>query len=281
VKGARFISWEVELKAGIWFFFIPTTRRIHSKMPVIVIAANEVSFDVQGQGAFAMLFVHGIGGDFTIWKPLIDHFSSNFKCYRFDWKGFGESRLNVNSAFTPAILAKELKAIVEELNIKSEFYIIADNAGALAALQADIDDLVRCKGIIAINIADKFKLKAKYKQLYKSILDNTKLKMVEKMSLKEHFEKKQANIDAWLKDISSIDLSSSTEYVETPVDILIGKDNSFVSLKDCEGTVGRISRSRVVQVDGGDFIMLENSSAVIKEIENFIGNYIPGLSKKS
>jgi hypothetical protein len=51
-------------------------------------------------------------------------------------------------------------------------------------------------------------------------------------------------------------------------------------LKDCEGTVSRIPRSRVIQVDGGDFIMLENSSAVIKEIENFIDVYIPGLDKK-
>ncbi|MBN2151675.1 MAG: alpha/beta hydrolase [Candidatus Lokiarchaeota archaeon] len=250
-------------------------------MPVIVIAANEVSFDVQGQGDRAMLFVHGIGADFTVWKPLVDHFSSNFKCYRFDWKGFGESRLNVDSGFAPGILAKELKAIVEELNIKSDFFIVADNLGALAALQADIDDLIRCNGIIAINIADKAKLKAKYKQLYKGVLDNTRLKMVEKMGLKEQFEKRQSIIEGWLKEVSSVDMSSDTQYIETPVDFILGKENSFVSLKDCEGSVGRISRSRVVQVDGGDFIMLENPAAVIKEIESFIGQYIPSLAKKT
>nr|MDO8086374.1 alpha/beta hydrolase [Candidatus Sigynarchaeum springense] len=250
-------------------------------MPVIVVAANEVSFDVQGQGNGAMLFIHGIGADLTVWKPFIDHFSSKFKCYRFDWKGFGESRLNVTSSFAPNILAKELKAIVEQLNIKLDMYIIADNAGALAALQAEIDDLIRCKGIIAINIADKFKVKAKYKQLYKNVVDNTKLKMVDKMTLKEQFEKKQVLIDGWLKEIASIDLSTSTEYIETPVDFIIGKDNSFVTLKDCEGTVGRIPKSRVTQLDGGDFIVLENPAAVITEIENFIEKYIPSLDKKT
>ncbi len=250
-------------------------------MPVIVIAANEISFDVQGQGDCAMLFVHGIGADFTVWKPLVEHFGSKFKCYRFDWKGFGESRLNVDSSFAPKILAKELKAIAEELNIKSDLYIVADNAGALAALQADIDDLVRCKGIIAINVADKFKLKAKYKQLYKGIVDNTKLKMVEKMALKEQFEKKQVTIETWLKEISAIDMSSDTQYIETPVDFIVGKDNSFVSLKDCEGTVSRIPKSRVAQLEGGDFMMLENPSAVISEIENFVGKYIPSLAKKT
>ncbi|MEX2682371.1 MAG: alpha/beta fold hydrolase [Candidatus Sigynarchaeota archaeon] len=250
-------------------------------MPIIVIAANEISFDVQGQGDCAMLFVHGIGTDFTIWKPLVDHFSSRFKCYRFDWKGFGESRLNVTSNFAPSILAKELKAIIEQLNIKLDMYIIADNAGALAALQADIDDLLHCKGIIALNIADKFKMKAKYKQLYKSLIDSTKLKMVDKMALKEQFEKKQVLIESWLKEISSIDMSTKTEYVETPVDLIIGKDNNFVTFKDCEGTVGRIPKSRVVQMDGGDFIVLENPSAVIQEIESFIGKYIPSLEKKT
>jgi pimeloyl-ACP methyl ester carboxylesterase len=101
------------------------------------------------------------------------------------------------------------------------------------------------------------------------------------MTLKEQFEKKQAIIDGWLKDISSIDMSTSTAFIETPVDFIIGKDNNYVSLKDCEGTVGRIPRSRVVQVDGGDFPMLENHTAVIKEIENFIDKYIPSLDKKT
>jgi pimeloyl-ACP methyl ester carboxylesterase len=214
-------------------------------MPVIVIAANEITFDVQGQGDQAMVFIHGIGADFNVWKPLVEHFSKqNFKCYRFDWKGFGESRMNVDSSFAPSILAKEIKAIIDQLNIKGgEFYIIGDNAGALAVLQADIDDLVRCKGLIAINTSDKFKSKAKYKQLYKAIIDNNKMKMVEKMALKEHFEKKQPAIEAWLKEIASIDLSSGAQYIETPVDFITTNHNSFVNLKDCEGSVSRIPRS--------------------------------------
>nr|MDO8114170.1 alpha/beta hydrolase [Candidatus Sigynarchaeota archaeon] len=250
-------------------------------MPVIVIAANEISYDTQGQGDRAILFIHGIGADRTVWKPLIEHFSKNYKCYRFDWKGFGESRLNIDSSFSCDILAKELKSIIDELNITTDFYIIADNAGALAAIQADIDDLVHSKAIIVINAADKFKMKAKYKQLLKSLADNSKMKMVDKVSMKEKLEKKQAYIETWLKEIGSVDLSGKAVYIETPVDFIIGKTNNFVSMKDCESTVSRVPKSRVVQIDAGDYIMLENPQALIQEIEDFITKYIPSLQKKT
>ena len=165
------------------------------------------------------------------------------------------------------------------MNIKSNFYIVADNAGALAAMKADIDDLVHSKAIFAINIADKFKMKSKFKNLYKNIVDNNKMKMVEKMAFKEKFEKKQVLIETWLKEVMTVDLSSSAPFIETPVDFVIGKHNSYVSIKDAEGTVGRIPSSRVSQIDAGDWIMLENPQALITEIEDFIKN-IPEFQKK-
>ena len=251
-------------------------------MPVIVVAANEIAFHMSGEGDQCMLFVHGIGEDFNIWKPIVDHFSSSFKCFQFSWKGFGDSKMNIATGFTPDILAKELKGIIEELNIKSDLYIIANNAGALAAIKADMDDLVHCKAIIAINIADKFKMKTKYKQLYKSLMDNSKMKMVEKMNLKDAFEKKQALIETWLRETSTVDLASKAPYIEIPIDFVLGKNNDYVTVKDVEATVGRISSSRVQVInDASNWPMLENSSALIKEIEDFIGQYIPSLDKKT
>jgi pimeloyl-ACP methyl ester carboxylesterase len=249
--------------------------------PVIVVAANEIAFQMKGEGDQCMLFIHGIGEDFNIWKQIVDHFSSSFKCFMFSWKGFGESKMNIPSSFSPDILDKELKGIIEELNIKSDLYIIANNAGALAAIKADMDDLVRCKGIIAINTADKYKMKAKYKNIYKALMDNSKMKMVEKMNLKDAFEKKQALIENWLREASTVDLASKAPYVETPVDFVIGKNNDYVTMKEVEASVGRIPSSRVVQIETSNWPMLENASGLIKEIEDFIGQYIPSLDKKT
>ncbi|HME53012.1 MAG TPA: alpha/beta hydrolase [Candidatus Lokiarchaeia archaeon] len=251
-------------------------------MPVVVVAANEISFQMNGEGDQCMLFIHGIGDDLNIWKQLVDHFSSTFKCFLFSWKGFGESKMNISSGFTPEILAKELKGIIEELNIKSDIYVIANNAGALAAIKADMDDLVRSKAIIAINTADRFKLKKlKYKDLYKSLMDNNKMKMVEKMNLKDAFEKKQAAIEQWLRDTSSVDFASKSPYVETPIDFVMGSKNNYVSMKDVEASVDRIPSSRIVQLDAGNWPMLESPDALIEEIEDFIGKYIPSLDKKT
>jgi len=252
-------------------------------MPVIVVAANEIAFQMVGTGDQCLLFIHGIGEDFNIWRALAEHFSSSFKCFQFSWKGFGDSKMNITTSFSPDILAKELKAIIDELNIKADtdLYIIANNAGALAAIKADMDDLVHSKGIIAINIADKFKLKMKYKQLFKALMDNNKMKMVEKMNLKDAFEKKQALIDTWLRETAAVDLATKSPYIETPIDFIIGKSNDYVTMKDVEASVDRIPSSRVIQLDACDWPMLENPDALITEIEDFIGKYIPSLDKKT
>lgn len=246
-------------------------------MPVIVVGGNEIAFTMQGEGDASMVFVHGIGTDASSWQALVQHFSKTYKCYTFDLKGFGESRINAsNVSFRVDALAKDLGDILDKLNVQGTFYIIGDNTGALAALKADIDDRVKGKGIIAINAADKYKCKVKAKALVKGI-DGSGLRMVDKMNLKERVEKKADLVDQWAKETGTVDFSSDSPYIETPVDFIVGKANSHVSVKDCEGSVGRIPKSRVTVVDGGDFPAVQCPDELAKEITDFVTAFIPSL----
>nr|MDO8116655.1 alpha/beta hydrolase [Candidatus Sigynarchaeota archaeon] len=220
----------------------------------------------------------GICGNMAFWTTIIDKLSKKYKCVRFDWKGHGDSKLTApQSSFSVETMAKELKYTLDELHVKDTFYIVGDNMGALCALQADIDDLVNCKGIVAINVADKFKVKVKFKQILKNI-DESKIKMADKVIAKEAAELSQPSADAWLKEVSSVDMSSKSPYINTPVELIIGDGNSFVSMKDCEATVGRIVNSKVISMAGGDLVVLANPDEIAKEIADFIENYIPSLS---
>jgi pimeloyl-ACP methyl ester carboxylesterase len=240
-------------------------------MPTIAIGGNEIAFDIQGSGDETMLFVHGIGTDSSVWKNQMAYFSPRFRCISFDWKGFGDSKLTApKSIYTIESLTKEFGSICNELNITSETYIVAHDAGVMVVLKADIDDILRCKGIVAINATEKFKIKLKAKQFVKNFKDGSKIKLVEKMALKEAFEKHIDKIDVWLKAFSSIDLSANTEFIETPIEFVISKQTAFVTVKDAEATVKKIPRSKVVVQDGQDYNMIQFPDQMNKEIDEAI-----------
>ncbi len=247
-------------------------------MPVVTVAGNQISFDMKGDSEDTVILLHGIFGNMAYWTAIMDTLSKKFKCVRFDWKGHGDSKLTAPQAnFSAETMARELKQTIDELNIKDGYYIIGDNASALIALKADIDDLLKPKGIVAINVADKFKAKTKFKQFMKSI-DDSKLKMADKVIAKEAAEQGQQHSEAWLKEVSSVDISSESPYINTPVDFIIGDGNSFASMKDCEATVGRIANSKVINIAGGDLVALANPDAISREIIDFIENFIPSLA---
>ena len=44
-----------------------------------------------GDGARAIVFLHGLGGDLTNWQPQVDHFSDRYRCLSWTLPGYGDS----------------------------------------------------------------------------------------------------------------------------------------------------------------------------------------------
>lgn len=248
-------------------------------MAVIVVGGNKIEFDMQGNGDSTMVFLHGIGSDMSVWNELVDYFSPKYKIVRFDWKGFGESKINApDPSFAIETMARELQAILDNLNVGSNFYVIADFPSSIIALKADIDELVKSDGIIAINAADKGKVKVKFNKFSKNLTKEASIKMQDRVRIEGAIQVREEIITQWLKECKQFDISRESPYINTPVDFVIGQKNTSVSEKDAIQTVGRIPVSRVTMLEGGDLLMLENPKRLISEIEDFIENYIPEMA---
>lgn len=48
-------------------------------------------YHVTGGGESAILFLHGLGGDFTNWRPQLDEFASDHRCIAWTLPGYGSS----------------------------------------------------------------------------------------------------------------------------------------------------------------------------------------------
>ncbi|MBD3186042.1 alpha/beta fold hydrolase [Candidatus Bathyarchaeota archaeon] len=249
-------------------------------MDTIVVGGNEIAFELkQGKNAEdAIVFLHGIGTSMDIWDAQIDFFSSRYRTARFDWKGHGSSRLNApNPNFSLEGLAKDLKHVLSELNIRKPYIVAHDGAGVIA-LKADIEDLVKSKGMILINAADRMD-KIKPKMVSKWIENKTpSLSMKESLHLKDTFEHAdESAIEGWCRSISGANLADQSPYISIPVEFIIGKGNSVIKQKAVEAAVGRIPKSRFTPMNHGDFIMLENKQGLNEEIKDFLEIFIPSL----
>ncbi|MHA1682670.1 MAG: alpha/beta fold hydrolase [Promethearchaeota archaeon] len=247
-------------------------------MNTIVVGGNEIHFEIRNESNSedTFVFIHGIGTSMEIWDAQVAYFSNKYKTVRFDWKGSGNSRLNEPEPdFSMPRLAKDLAGILENLNVH-EPYLVAQDVGGLVVLKADIDDLVKSKGMVLVNCSDRNKGKLKYKSVAKWVQNKSpSLSMKESLSIREMFEKtKPEVINGWLKSAGDVDFTTDSPYISTPIDFIIGSGNSFVKAKEVEDAVNRIPKSRMTIMNKADFVMLEDKDGTNKEIEDFVDNYI-------
>jgi len=76
-----------------------------------------ISYDLQGRGAPALVFVHGWCCDKTYWRHQIPHFSKRHKVVAIDLGGHGESGL-ARDDWTIEAFARDVAAVVEALDLR-------------------------------------------------------------------------------------------------------------------------------------------------------------------
>jgi pimeloyl-ACP methyl ester carboxylesterase len=85
----------------------------------VVISSDgvEISFDQQGEGEPALVFVHGWGNTKSVWDAQMAHFSEKYRVIAVDLPGFGESGYN-RTNWTTASFGEDVAAVIKKLNLK-------------------------------------------------------------------------------------------------------------------------------------------------------------------
>jgi pimeloyl-ACP methyl ester carboxylesterase len=77
----------------------------------------KISFEQQGKGKPAIIFVHGWSNNRSVWDAQMAHFSKKYKVIAVDLAGFGESGYN-RTNWTMASFGEDVAAVIKKLNLK-------------------------------------------------------------------------------------------------------------------------------------------------------------------
>jgi pimeloyl-ACP methyl ester carboxylesterase len=95
-----------------------------------------------GQGnALPVVFVHGLGSSWTVWREQLDHFRKTRRAVAYDQRAHGESDAPKDADYRIESMAKDLHAVVAALGI-DRFYLVGHSmAGTvLSAYQGRYPD---------------------------------------------------------------------------------------------------------------------------------------------
>ncbi len=108
-----------------------------AKEPDNVVVSSDgvkISFDVQGEGEPALVFVHGWSNNRSIWDEQVAHFSEKYKVITVDLPGFGESGNN-RQMWTMSLFGQDVAAVVNKLGLK-QVVLVGFSMGAPVVIEA-------------------------------------------------------------------------------------------------------------------------------------------------
>lgn len=157
-------------------------------MATIEIAGVRHVYELTAPTTFphALVFVHGWLLSRAYWQPLIDKLAADYQCLSYDLRGFGQSHaifsqkeatadarnLEQNSStmttrnsspYSPTAYARDLKFLLQELNISSA-WLIGHSLGGTIALWTARQMPQSVRGVICVNAGGGIYLKESFEQ---------------------------------------------------------------------------------------------------------------------
>ena len=94
----------------------------------------KISYDVQGEGQPALVFVHGWSCSREYWKEQVAHFAKKHKVVTIDLAGHGQSGLS-RKDYTIEAFGKDVAAVAEKLNL-NRIILVGHSIGGLVVVEA-------------------------------------------------------------------------------------------------------------------------------------------------
>lgn len=148
-------------------------------MATIEIAGVRHVYELTAPTTFphALVFVHGWLLSRGYWQPLIERLAADYQCLSYDLRGFGQSYASpqkqdeadnwnangISSRYSPFAYARDLKLLLQELNIPSA-WLIGHSLGGTVALWTAHQMPQTVQGVICVNAGGGIYLKESFEQ---------------------------------------------------------------------------------------------------------------------
>ena len=110
----------------------------------------KISFDMQGEGNPALIFIHGWSNNRSIWDAQVSHFSEKYKVVNIDLPGFGKSGNNRQN-WTMASFGNDVSAVINKLDLEQVVLVGFSMGGPVAIETANIVP-ERVIGVVLVDI---------------------------------------------------------------------------------------------------------------------------------
>jgi len=108
-----------------------------------------VAYTAAGEGSGAVVLIHGWGGDRSVWSAQVENLAPDYRVVAIDLGGHGESG-RAREAWTVAALARDVEAVLDELELAS-FVLVGHSMGGAVALEVARRMPHRTIGIVGVD----------------------------------------------------------------------------------------------------------------------------------
>jgi len=122
-----------------------------------------ISYQVQGEGKPALIFVHGWCCDRSYWDAQLPHFAKKYKVVAIDLAGHGESGLE-RKDWTIKAYGEDVAAVVNKLNFK-QVILIGHSMGGYVILEAARIIPEKVIGLVGADTLNDFEFKFTQEQI--------------------------------------------------------------------------------------------------------------------
>ena len=154
----------------------------------------KISFEKQGNGNIAIIFVHGWANDNNIWDAQMKYFSKKYTSIALDLAGFGKSGNN-RKDWSIAAFSEDVDAVIKKLNL-DKVVLVGFSMGGPVAVESANTITDRVLGIVLVDNLQNVEMKFPPQVVSKidsTMMDLVKHPTIEKL-LKGGFIKKNPDM---------------------------------------------------------------------------------------
>jgi pimeloyl-ACP methyl ester carboxylesterase len=247
-------------------------------VPTVRVQQTELYYAQAGQGQPALLFVHGAGGDHTMWGEQLRELAPNFSVAALDLNGHGRSPAREGEGFQT--YTEDVLAVLEALAMPT--VVVGHSMGGAITLMVALQRPKNLVGLGLVGTGAKLRVHPQILELCQTDFERAIDFIVQwafaEQSPPELRERARAQMrrtgaDALLRDFSScntFDVMARLSEIALPTLILCGRDDKLTPVKYSEYLQQNIPTAQLKIIEGaGHMVMLEQPRAVTTALWEF------------
>lgn len=247
-------------------------------MPTITVSQKELYFAQAGQGQPALLFVHGAGGDHTIWGEQLRELAKDFSVIALDLNGHGRS---------PAREGDGLQTYVEDvLAVLNAFaqptVLVGHSMGGAIALSVALQHPQDLVGLGLVGTGARLKVHPQILELCQTDFEKA-VELVISWAFAEQTDPalkdkareqmRRNGQSALYRDFlscSTFDVMNRLSEISVPTIVICGREDKLTPVKYSEYLQQNIPNAQLQIIErAGHMVMVEQPEAVTRVLKEF------------